>query len=138
FHFEHAPLHLQLLELLPSGEIAKHGNGVCDLTAGVIDFSRARVVFDFSANRRIVKMENLDLEVEKREGESGEKRVQLGLVLDDLRLADSGRCSQQFLGERIKQNDLGSVIGDNNRIAYILDDEIQAVAVLANDFFCRT
>src|SRR6184192_4066558 len=37
-HFKHAPLHLQLLEFFPSGEIAQHSDRVSNLTSGIVDF----------------------------------------------------------------------------------------------------
>src|SRR5690348_2551743 len=38
-HLKHAPLHLQLLQLLPSGEITQNSHCIRDLTSGVIDLS---------------------------------------------------------------------------------------------------
>ena len=133
--FEHAPLHLQLLELSPGGEIAQHGYRVRNLATHIINFSGTRGIFHFGLGSRIEDAQGAVILVGKGKGESSQISIELGQIFHHLRMLGALGDSKQLFGQRIEEHDFRRIIGDDDGISDVFNDQIEAVSFLAHDLF---
>src|SRR6185437_2352656 len=135
-NLQHAPLHLELLHLAYRGQIAQDGHGKGDLSAFIKDLAGAGVILDFLLQRRVVQAQwrSFTLGEGVRESVNVSTELDLIAVLNGI-AGDIERGAKKFLGERVNQYDLGLAIANNNGIADVFNNQVEAVAVLANNLF---
>ena len=121
------PLVLHLL-----GEVVQHRHDRQRLAAAVQDFSGDD--FDRKLDARVGDMELHLLAPRQRraDGEIRDERRELGVVRLNRRrplpaLAVVGL--EQLLGLLVHQDDVGAVVGDENRVGDVLENQVQAVAL---------
>ena len=135
FHLEHSPFQLKLLQFFPGGKIAQHGHGVGYLSARVVNLARPGGIFHVHTGALVVQVESAVVLIGKGKSKRIEVGVEFGLVLYHLGILSSFRRTEQILGHGIQQNNLGRIVGNDDRVTDVLDDQVEAIAILADDFF---
>src|ERR1051326_1679387 len=138
-NFQHAPLYLQLFDFAQSGQVAQDGNGICNLAALAIDFAGARIIVDLLPECWIVEPKRRGFAVRERRCKRVDERRKLSLVLElDCIAHQVSLSAEKLLGQWVHQDDLGFAVADHNGVAYVFNDQVQAVAVLPHNFFSFT
>ena len=82
-----------------------------------------------------MQVESAVVLIGERKGKRIQVGIQFGLVLHHLRILGDFRRTEQIFCHRIEQDNLGRIVGNDNRVADVLDDQIKAIAILAHNFF---